>query len=55
LVIVDRSWKTCRIYTHGIEDYTTVSFSQMEGANKGKNGYIKEIFNSLMMSSAPRF
>lgn len=55
LVIVDRSWKTCRIYTHGIEDHTTVSFGQMEGANKGKNGDIKEIFNSLMMSSAPRF
>lgn len=55
LVVVDRSWKTCRIYTHGIEDYTTVSFNQMDGANKGKNGDIKEIFNSLMMSSAPRF
>lgn len=53
--VVDRSWKTCRIYTHGIEDYTTVSFGQMDGANKGKNGDIKEIFNSLMMSSAPRF
>lgn len=55
VIVVDRSWKNCRIYTHGIEDYTTVSFSQMDGANKGKNGDIKEIFNALMMSSAPRF
>ena len=55
LVIVDKSWKNCKIYTHGIEDYTTVSFAQMDGANKGKNGDIKEIFNSLMMSDAPRF
>lgn len=55
LVVVDRNWKNCRIYTHGIEDYTTVSFSQMDGANKGKNGDIKEIFNALMMSDAPRF
>lgn len=55
LVVVDRSWKNCKIYTHGIEDFTTVSFSQMDGANKGKNGDIKEIFNALMMSDAPRF
>ena len=55
LVVVDKSWKTCKIYTHGIEDYTTVSFSQMDGANKGKNGDVKEIFNALMMSDAPRF
>lgn len=55
LVIVDKAWKNCKIYTHGIEDYTTVSFAQMDGANKGKNGDIKEIFNSLMMSDAPRF
>lgn len=55
LVVVDRSWKNCRIYTHGLEDHTTVSFSQMDGANKGKNGDIKEIFNALMMSNAPRF
>lgn len=55
LVVVDRAWKQCTIYTHGIEDQTTVSFSQMAGANKGKNGDIKEIFNALMMSDAPRF
>lgn len=55
LVVVDRSWKNCKIYTHGIEDHTSVSFSQMAGANKGKNGDIKEIFNALMMSDAPRF
>lgn len=55
LVVVDRSWKTCTIYSHKIPDATTVTFSQMDGANKGKNGDIKEIFNALMMSNAPRF
>lgn len=55
LVVVDRAWKNCRIYSHGIEDYTQVSFSQLEGVSKGKGGDVKEMFNALMMSNAPRY
>lgn len=55
LVVVDPAWKNCRIYTHGIEDHTTVSFSQMAAVNKGKGGEIKELMNAMMMSQAPRF
>lgn len=55
LVVVDKSWKNCKIYSHGIHDFTTVSFSQLDGANKGKGGDIKEMFNALMLSDAPRF
>lgn len=55
LVVVDPRWKTCSIYSHGIEDFTKVSFSQLAGVSKGKGGDIKEMFNALMMSDAPRF
>lgn len=55
LVVVDKSWKSCRIYSHGLEDYTDVSFSQLEGVSKGKSGDVKEMFNALMLSSAPSF
>lgn len=55
LVVVNKSWKNCKIFSHGIEDFTTVSFSQLDGTNKGKGGDIKEMFNALMLSDAPRF
>lgn len=55
LAVVDKSWKNVKIYMHGIEDFTTVSFSQLDGVTKGKGGDIKEMFNALMLSDAPRF
>jgi len=55
LVVVDKAWKNCKIYSHGIQDYTTVSFSQLDGVSKGKGGDIKEMLNALMLSDAPRF
>lgn len=55
LVVVNKSWKNCKIYLHGIQDHTKVSFSQLDGVSKGKGGDIKEMFNALMMSDSPRF
>ena len=55
LVVVNPSWKNCKIYTHGLEDASTVSFAQMDGANKNKNGDIKELYNALVMNGQARF
>ena len=55
LVVVDKQWDRCTIYTRGIDASTTLSVKDMKNSSKGSGPDVAEIMKAYLAGSSPNF